>query len=301
LAVTYAYCAGARTKTYEQLCEQGADLAKAHGASWSATPAVVQRIFTAKELPAIFDIAVPTPKGKQPAYPRMLFVRREVLAPGQKPLPLPDGSAPPAVNAGDELKTLPNPFLIGIAAPLKAAPRPTVTRTIALQLGHAVSKEGEVAANHFIKWLAQPGQTWIMLVGGDLKELPPAKDIAAARVAFPVVRGKKEGATKACVALLKTPFEAGKPYDYAQLGEIVGSTAIPKQPDNKDYDPPKEFKIDVTRAVKQISAGEATFRGFALRTEQDRAVDEGWYVRFDLPPAAKITLELDVYAEAKAE
>jgi hypothetical protein len=40
---------------------------------------------------------------------------------------------------------------------------------------------------------------------------------------------------------------------------------------------------------------------FPLRTEQDRAVDEGWYVRFDLPPAARITLELDVYAEAKAE
>jgi hypothetical protein len=43
----------------------------------------------------------------------MIFVRREVVSPTAKPLPLPENAQAPKVGPDDELKTLPNPFLIG--------------------------------------------------------------------------------------------------------------------------------------------------------------------------------------------
>jgi hypothetical protein len=43
----------------------------------------------------------------------MLFLRREVLAPGRKPAAVPKGAVAPTVGPGDALKTLPNPFLVG--------------------------------------------------------------------------------------------------------------------------------------------------------------------------------------------
>jgi hypothetical protein len=113
LVVTYAYLPGFRSKSYEQLAGSGAELARGHGAAWAARPTVVQRSFTAAELPAAFDIDIPTPPGKYPVYPRMLFIRREVLAAGAKPLPLPEGAEEPAVASDRELPTLPNPFTVG--------------------------------------------------------------------------------------------------------------------------------------------------------------------------------------------
>jgi len=75
------------------------------------------KTFTAKDLPATFEIDCPTPRGQYPVYPRMMFLRREVLAPGQQPLPLPQGvvEAKPAV--ADELQTRPNPILLGTEPP----------------------------------------------------------------------------------------------------------------------------------------------------------------------------------------
>ena len=113
LVVTYAYSPGFRAKSFEQLCAEGKEVSKQHNATWAGTPTVVQKIFTAKDLPAKFDIDVPTPKDKFPVYPQMLFVRREIFASAGKPLPLPDDAQSPASGSNDELKTLPNPFLMG--------------------------------------------------------------------------------------------------------------------------------------------------------------------------------------------
>ena len=124
LVVTCAYAPGFRTKSFEQLLAEGKEIAKQHQAAWAESPTVVQKIFAAKDLPARFDIDVPTPKDKYPVYPRMLFVRREVVAPGAKPLPLPDNAQEPKTGPGDELKTLPNPFLIGSQPPPAPAPAP---------------------------------------------------------------------------------------------------------------------------------------------------------------------------------
>jgi hypothetical protein len=78
---------------------------------------VVQKVFAAKDLPATFEIDIPTPRGKHPVYPRMLFVRREVAAPGASVMQLPQGAVTPKPVAADELRTLPNPFAVGIAKP----------------------------------------------------------------------------------------------------------------------------------------------------------------------------------------
>ncbi len=113
LVVTYVYHTGSRSRTYEQIFGKGEWIAGAKYAEWSDTPTVVQKGFVAKDLPATFTIDVPTPKDKQPVYPRMVLLRREVVAPGEKPLPVPAGAVAPKVGSNDELKTLPSPFLMG--------------------------------------------------------------------------------------------------------------------------------------------------------------------------------------------
>ena len=217
------------------------------------------------------------------------------LAPGSKPLPLPEGAAFAAAGPDDELKVLPSPFTVGFTLPPQPKARKTSTRTIELLASHAVSQDGQALENHFIKW--KQGETWVVLVSGALENLPPPKRIAAARLVFPVVRGHAKGATKAGVTLLNAPFEADKPYDFKDLGEVIGTATIPRQPADAAYDPPKTFAVDITRAAKKLAAGEAKFCGFALRTVPDRGVDEGYIVRFDMPARARPQLELDVYEE----
>jgi len=119
LVVTYAYALGSRYRSYEELAERGENLARAQFAKWSETPTVVRKVFAAGDLPATIEIPVPTPKGKHPVYPRMLFLRREVVAAGGKPAPLPEGATEAKVGEGEELKELPNPFTVGIGKPPK--------------------------------------------------------------------------------------------------------------------------------------------------------------------------------------
>jgi hypothetical protein len=293
LVITYAYQTGSRSKSYEDLADAGAEVARAHHASWSSKPIVVQKVFTAKDLPATFDIDIATPKDKYPVYPRMLFLRREILAPGAKPLPLPEGAQAPRTRADDELKTLPSPFTVGIAPPPKKVQRPTTTRKIILKASHAVSKDGQTQENHYLKW--KEGETWALLVGGELKNLPAAREIAAARLVIPVERGHAKAATTAAATLLSAPIKEGKAYDFKHLGDVAGTAVVPRQPSDAAYNPPKTFVIDVTRAVRRIAAGDVPFCGFGLRVVQDRSVDEGYIVRLDLPNNAEMQLELDVY------
>jgi hypothetical protein len=119
LVVTYAYKLGSRAKSLEQLAQAGKRLANGTGADakWSDTVTYVRKTFTAKDLPATFDIDCPTPKGQYPVYPRMVFLRREVVSPAGTPSALPDGAVEAAKASADELVSLPNPFLIGTELP----------------------------------------------------------------------------------------------------------------------------------------------------------------------------------------
>ena len=51
LVVTYAYEPGSRNRSYEALAESDSEIARAHNASWADKPTIVQKIFTAKDLP----------------------------------------------------------------------------------------------------------------------------------------------------------------------------------------------------------------------------------------------------------
>ena len=296
LAMTYAYRPGSRSASYEEMAEAGEEVARAHHASWATRPTVVRKVFAAADLPATFDVDVPTPKGQHPVYPRMLFLRREVLAPGAEPLPLPEGAEAPRTGPEYELATLPDPFTVGIAPPPQAAARSTTTRAIPLRAGRAVSRDGGSAPNHYLKW--KPGETWVMLVAGDLAGLPPAREIVAARLVIPVVRGHAKAATAVGVTLPDASIGAGGPSAFEHLGEVAGTVVVPRQPGEADYSPPRPFAADVTRAVKRIASGAVPFRGFAIRVVPDRAVDDGYITRIDLPDAAPPVLELDVYAES---
>ena len=77
------------------------------------------------------------------------------------------------------------------------------------------------------------------------------------------------------------------------LGDVTGFAVVPAGA-AADFAPAKEIAIDVTRAVKQIAAGESTFRGLALRVIQDRSIDDGYLTRIDLPAGARPTLVLEV-------
>ena len=115
LAVTYAYEVGSRSRSLDEPAESNAKVGQGHAATWSGKPTLVRKEFSARDLPASFDIEIPTPSDQHPVYPRMLFIRREILGPGAKPLPVPENAEPPMTGPGWELKTLPSPFRVGLA------------------------------------------------------------------------------------------------------------------------------------------------------------------------------------------
>lgn len=125
LVVTYAYCPGWRERTPEALFEGGAEIARAHHATWSDRPIVVRK--TIDRLPYTFEIPVPTPEGKRPVYPRMLFVRRELLSPGEEPAAAPAPPSEPRVSPGQVLAEVPNPWTVGVEGPKVQPDRPTKT------------------------------------------------------------------------------------------------------------------------------------------------------------------------------
>ena len=302
LVVTYAYRTGSRRKSYEQLCLEGKEIGRGHDASWEATPTIVQKTFRAKDLPAKFDIDIPTPRGLHPVYPRMLFVRREVLAPNQKPLPWPANSQPPQVSPGDTLLTLPNPLLTGTQPPPPKPVRPVKTVSIDWKAGRYITKSGQAPALGQLKW-PKNAQEQIdpiaFVVSGELKGLPALKDLAAARLKFPVIRSHEKAPTKVGAVSLQSPFDANQPYDFGQLGDLLGTVNIPTLADaDPNWSPPKEFTIDVTRHLRSLLVDPSKFHGFALRVVPDRSIDDGWTVRIQLPDSPKFTLEIDTYTDA---
>ncbi len=122
LVVTFADRLGGRSLSLEQICQQGKRVAQQVGAKWSDQVTFVQKSYAAEDLPATLEIDCPTPKGQYPVYPRMIFLRREVLAPGQKPLALPEGAVQAGPVPPEDLQTLPNPLLVGTERPRQQAP-----------------------------------------------------------------------------------------------------------------------------------------------------------------------------------
>ena len=299
LVVTYAYESGFRSKSFEEIAEREANVGQGLYATWSPTPIVVQKAFTAQNLPQKFTIDVPTPQGKYPVYPRMLFMRREIVPQNSKPLPLPEGAIASRVASDNELQTLPNPFLIGAALPPAKVARPITTRRIELKSGPVVSEKGELfPADHVLRWYKDNSVIWVLLIGGEIKDLPSPRAIAGARLVLPVALGHEKAPTRLDVMALNKAFTPDATYDLKNLGEALGSVVIDEQPAGlAAYNPPKEFKMDITRYIKTLAAGEAKFQGCALRVVPDRGIDDGWTVKAQLAKDAPLYLEIDVYAD----
>ena len=162
LVVTYAYCLGARDLTPEQVFERDAEIARAHFATWSDQPIVVQQ--TISQLPATIEIPVPTPRGKQPVYPRMLFLRRELLAPGQSPLPRSRGTEHPGGRRGRVLADVPNPWRIGTGKPPDGGPasdhRPGLPCRPRLVRVEEAAKRFRIASSSGSRTTPTPGSCW---------------------------------------------------------------------------------------------------------------------------------------------
>jgi hypothetical protein len=299
LVVTYAYRTGARFKSYEQLCLEGKEIARAHDATWDKTPTVVQKRFGAHELPAKFEIDVPTPTGMHPVFPRMLFVRREVIGPNQDPIPVDENAKPATIAADEQLLTLPNPLLTGTQPPPARPVRPIETRKIELTPFHFVTSDGVLVESSTLRWPKTDKEqvdAIAFLIGGDLGKLPELSEIASARLVFPLIRAHQQAPTKIGVTALQAKIIDNKPYDFSQLGEVISTTVIPTLSDDAaNWSPPKEFQLDVTREIRSIIIGDAQFHGFALRVVPDRSVDDGWTVRVQFPAEPTIYLELETY------
>ena len=302
LVVTYAYRLGSRTKSFEQLCDQGKEIAKQHNAKWADTVTCAQKVFAAKDLPATFEIDCPTPKGDFPVYPRMVFLRREVLAPGSAPQPLPPGAVEAGSGPADELAALPNPFLVGTETPAPVQARTVKTRQIPLSYVQYFDDQGGVSPKGTLRWPKNQGEAGKVIAGaiivaGELRDLP-AKGLAAARLVVPVTQGHNKAPGKLGVVFLKRAVTPGTACDVKGLTDTVGTIIIPRQPDDvPGYKPAKLFAIDVTRGIIVVAAGEAPFHGLALRMMPDRGVDDGYTVRCDISPTDKIYMEVDVYGD----
>ena len=164
-----------------------------------------------------------------------------------------------------------------------------------------MNKSGEVPSTDFLKWPKNNQEkvdSLVYLIGGELPELPPLKNLAAARLVFPVIRGHEKAPTKVGAVALRAPFAKDQPFDFAKLGDVVSTVNVPRLADDApSWSPPKEFKLDVTRHVRALLIGEAKFHGFGLRVVPDRGVDDGWTVRVHLPNPPAVRLEVDTFVD----
>ena len=178
----------------------------------------------------------------------------------------------PRTMPNDELKELPNPFLIGTALPPVKVARPITTRRIELKPARRREKGEVFPADHVLRWYKDNSVIWVLLIGGEIKDLPSPRAIAGARLVLPVALGHDKAPTRLDVVTFNQAFAPDAAYDLKNLGDALGTVIIAQQPAGlAAYNPPKEWKVDVTRYVKTLAAGEAKFEGCALRVVPDRA------------------------------
>ena len=141
-----------------------------------------------------------------------------------------------------------------------------------------VTKKGEVFKHQFVKWLKDNSDAWVMLVDFDAGKLPKLDDLASAKLVLYVEEAHDKAPMQVAAVMLDAPFEADQPYDFAKLGQNVGTTIVEKGT-GAAISPPRRYEIDVTRAVRAWAGG-AKCHGLAVRIVPNRGVDDGWTVRF---------------------
>lgn len=158
-------------------------------------------------------------------------------------------------------------------------------------------KKGETFQHTFVKWLKDNSDAWIMLVDFDAAKLPKVKDLASARLVLYVEEAHDKAPMQAAAVLLDAPFEPGQPYDFAKLGQSVGTTIV-QQGTGEKFSPPRRYEIDVTKAVRAWASGAKQY-GLAVRIVPNRSVDDGWTVRFTPAKGQPAELEITTYADLR--
>ncbi|HJN15312.1 MAG TPA: hypothetical protein QGH10_07480, partial [Armatimonadota bacterium] len=241
---------------------------------------------------AELTIDIPTARGKQPVYPRMLYLRREILGPGQEPMPVPTEPTVPK-HKKSALQTLPSPWTVGSNPPIPRPARPTKTVTLPISTRYVASMGGEVHEHHFVKWLKDSSDAWVWLLG--LPDgLPKAEDVASARLTFAVWECHDKADMEVAATILAAPAVPGEVYDFAQIGLPIGSTTVKRSTTAEAFDPAIPYEIDITRGLRRmLRTGEGA--GFGIRIVPNRAVDDGWTVRFTPDEGTEPQLVIDVY------
>ena len=234
----------------------------------------------------------------------MLFVRREVVSPGAASLPLPKGAVAASRTRRRHVGLAPQSVSGGHrAAADDRAVRPMETKRYSLDyLSFCRDAPDNAAGRLFPLAQKRPGarQRYFaaaVLVGGDLKKLPQAK-IAAARLIVPVAEGHSMAPGELGAVFLDAQVEKSASCNFDKLDPIAGTVVVPQQPrETPTYQPARPLAIDVTRAVKEITAGRK-FSRLALRIVPDRGVDDGYTVRCRISKIEPIVLEIDTYPDS---
>ncbi len=278
MVITYAYCLGERYKTAEEMFDRDAELFRAHWATWSDKPIVVQHLIDRS--PYTFEIPIPTTKGKQPVYPRMVFMRRELLAPGQKAQPTPTTPTTAKVGPGEYLASVPVPWLIGTTPPKLRPKRATRTVVVPIRNQTYYSKTGDVIKSQSLEWLKDNSKARVLLMDFDAEKLLDAKTLASARLVINVQDADERAPLQASATALAAPLKEDTSFDFSKLGATIGSTVVAKGNGPRVLlKPTRQYKIDVTRVVRSWSRGTPA-HGFGLRVTPNRSVDDGWTVPF---------------------
>lgn len=299
LVVTYVFQVGSKSKSFEDYVDAGKEVAKSHNTEWGPEVSYVQKIIKAsdfKDGKFKFNIDLPTPKGKYPAYPRMINLKREIIGPNDKPAPLPEGAVAYKTPEGQEFMTLPYPFHLDLIKPEVEKPRKIKSEKLKAEFGFAVSEAGQVAENHYIK--VKPNENWDILMKADLSTLKDANSFNALKIALPVIRGHAKAKVKIAAFLLSEPYELNKPYDFKKIGTTdIGVTILPIQPEEKDYSPAQYFFIDITKAAKGFVKEGKKEIYLAITTIPDRTVDDGHTVRADFDHKAEFYLSVENFVD----
>jgi hypothetical protein len=211
---------------------------------------------------------------------------------------VPQPPTQPHVGADQYLAEVPVPWLIGTGEPQTPDNRPTESAVYSPERLAYVSKGGQVFQHQFIKWLKDDSDAWILLADFNLSRMPEAKSLAAAKLIVYVQEAHDRAPMQAAAAALQAPFASERAYDFGQLGPIAGTTIVARGNGPGDrFVPPRRYEIDVTRLVRAWTRG-APQHGISLRIVPNRAVDDGWTVRFTPDQDKPVELEIATYADA---
>ncbi len=296
LVCTIAYVPGSRTKSLEDLAKAKHQLYNCDSADWSGEPIYVRKAFSAKELPAEFEVNVSTPSGKFPVYPKMLFIRREIVAAKDEPsqqaeLLQASWGTPLATPSGAGKLDIP-----ANSKKLEIQGKPDVEDAI-LDCAQAGSPLGSTKRDNKLA-KSKDGSSYF-LMKFNVAPIPKNTKIVGAELSFYVWDPDDQDKGKVGVFQMKTPWneasasmnspEAGKKWS---KGAFTIGSDTPEQPEGTvvvDVDqggdeavPPVEYKMNISKLVKAWIDGSIPNNGVAIGIIPDAEVDMGGNVRAQL-------------------